>query len=522
MANALPRRPHVAARPVVSYAGAAGVGKGYIFPVRALRVSRCRMSTFAPPIESAPVPPLAADAAPAPAPPRLAWLRKNSWALADQGLISGTNFVTGVLTARALAPAEFGTFSVIYAGLFFANILQSTLITQAHNVLGATRSGEDYRRYTSSTGATQLLIGTTEVLLVLPLALLAFARGWSAAPMLLAVIPAVVGWQLQEFVRRVLYTEQRYARAFANDCVAYGGQTLVLIALFASFKLRGTPFTGAIALYVLAGSSAVAAFIGALQLRGSLSRHMDFAYVRENWHFGKWLTGGELMGWCSSLHMQVWWAALLLGAVASADLRAAMILFGPARVISFFLSTVLPTRFARTLHHRGTDALHARVKRVYLGLIPTVGVYCLLLALFPGPVLKLMYGEQYVGGAAVTVLMLYALSSFLNYMQMVLAAALTASRQTQYIFAGSLCGCIVALVMSPVLIKTFGANGAILSMIATTAIVGVLFVIAYFRCVRSGKSDEPAPQAEGPRGFDVVAAAQADAHAAAPDAKEPA
>jgi hypothetical protein len=32
----------------------------------------------------------------------------------------------------------------------------------------------------------------------------------------------------------------------------------------------------------------------------------------------------------------------------------------------------------------------------------------------------------------VTILMLYSLSSFLNYMQMVLAAALTASRQTPF------------------------------------------------------------------------------------------
>ena len=473
------------------------------------------MSSAAHSIESTPLPSPSATAgevsAPA-APPRLAWLRKNSWALTDQVLISGTNFVTGVLTARALAPAEFGTFSVIYAALLFANILQSTLITQAHNVLGATRTGEDYRRYTASTATAQILILLAEILLALPLALIALARGWDAAPMLLAVVPAIFFWQLQEFVRRVLYTETRYARAFLNDLIGYGGQTLVLIALFASFKLRGTPFTGAMALYALAGASAAAALVGAFQLRRSLARTVDFAYIRENWHFGKWLAGGELMGWCSSLHMQVWWAAILLGTVASADLRAAMILFGPARVISFFLSTVLPTRFAKVLHAGGADALHARIRTIYLGLIPTVGVYCLLLALFPRPVLKLIYGDQYIGGAAVTVLVLYSLSAFLNYMQMVVAAALTASRQTRSIFAGSLCGCVVALVMSPLLIWKFGANGAILSMIVTTLVVGMLYVSAYFRRVRT-----PAPQ-----GFEVIVSAQADAHAAAPDAKEPA
>jgi O-antigen/teichoic acid export membrane protein len=419
---------------------------------------------------------------------RFAFLRKNSFALADQVLISGTNFVTGVLTARALDQGEFGVFSVIYAGLLFANILQSTLVTQAHNVLGATRRGDDYRRYTSSTAAQQLVIAALLALIVLPLTIVAFARGWASASMLLAVIPAIVFWQLQEFVRRVLYTEQRYARAFANDLVAYGGQAILLIALFAAHKLYGTAFTGAIAFYTMAVACAIASVVGAIQLRHDIGRHVDWTHIRENWHFGKWLAGGELMGWCSSLHMQVWWAALLLGAAASADLRAAMILFGPARVVSFFLSSVLPTKFARALEAGGADALHAKLKFVYLGLVPTVGAYCLLLAIFPRQVLWLIYGARYVDdGSAVAVLVLYAVAAFLNYMQLVVAAALTASRQTQQIFLGSLLGCCVALAMSPLLIRQFGANGAILSMITTTLVVGVVFVRAYVRRVRHAR-----------------------------------
>jgi O-antigen/teichoic acid export membrane protein len=73
-------------------------------------------------------------------------------------------------------------------------------------------------------------------------------------------------------------------------------------------------------------------------------------------------------------------------------------------------------------------------------------------------------------------------------MQLVVAAALTASRQTHHIFVGSLAGCAVALVMSPLLISTVGANGAILSMIATTLVVGMLFVSAYVRRVRHAVS----------------------------------
>ena len=91
-------------------------------------------------------------------------------------------------------------------------------------------------------------------------------------------------------------------------------------------------------------------------------------------------------------------------------------------------------------------------------------------------------------------LVLYSLAAFLNYMVLVVSAALTASRQTHHIFIGSLAGCIVALIMSPLLISKFGSNGGILSMIATTLVVAALFTAAYVRRVRNAT---PAVAKEG-------------------------
>jgi O-antigen/teichoic acid export membrane protein len=197
--------------------------------------------------------------------------------------------------------------------------------------------------------------------------------------------------------------------------------------------------------------------------------------------------------------MQVWWAALLLGAWASADLKAAQILFGPTRVIAFFLSTVLPIRFARTLHAHGPAAMHAQLRHVLAWLIPMAGAYCALLVIFPRPLLHLVYGSGYDASDAAKVLMLYSMSAFLGYMQMVIAAALTASRQTRSMFAGNAAGCAVALAMSPVCIKMFGASGAIVSMIVTTLVTTLMFIIAYRDHSRAARV----------AGFDVLAAAAA-------------
>jgi O-antigen/teichoic acid export membrane protein len=87
---------------------------------------------------------------------------------------------------------------------------------------------------------------------------------------------------------------------------------------------------------------------------------------------------------------------------------------------------------------------------------------------------------------------------------MVVVAALTASRRTRSIFIGNAWGCGVALVMSPVCIKLFGAPGAIVSMIVTYVVVTSFFVYAYARLSRAAAEEEAARVAARP---DVAAEA---------------
>src|SRR5688500_7097536 len=186
-------------------------------------------------------------------------LGKDVWALGDQVLISGTNFVTMILAARGLHPEAFGAFTLVYSALLFANIFQSTLVTQAHNVLGAARSGADYVRYTTSTAVSQLMIIAAEAAIAGAVAMLAWLQGWEAAPMLIALVPAIVAYQIQEFIRRVLYTEGRFTAAFFNDLLSYGTQTI----LIASLWLAGEgELTGPRILYIIATTTTIGAVVG--------------------------------------------------------------------------------------------------------------------------------------------------------------------------------------------------------------------------------------------------------------------
>lgn len=404
------------------------------------------------------------------------WLNRNIWALGDQILISAANFITMVLAARSMPKAEFGAFTLIYSALLLANVMQSTLVTQAHNVLGSSREGLSYRIYTSTTAAGQLIFILAEALVATAIAVAAGMRHAPETAMLIALVPSIVGWQLQEFVRRVLYTEGRIGAAFANDIVSYAGQTVWVVVLW-----HWRTLTGASALYALAWTSVAAALWGVWQMRHSLVMKFDFAALRENWHFGKWLAGAEIVGWCSSLHMYLYLAALFIGVAASGELRAAQLIFGPTRMLAFFLGNVLPIRFARALVRGGDAEMHSGLRKVVAVIAPLLGSYCIFVAIFASRLMRFLYGDNYAGDASV--LQLYAVCAFLNYMQMVVAAALSAKRLTHLIFTSSICGGVIALSMSWPLIKFLGIDGAVVCMILTAVIVSIFYIRAYGRNV---------------------------------------
>jgi O-antigen/teichoic acid export membrane protein len=426
----------------------------------------------------------AVTSSPADATPARTGLRRyvrDFWAVADQALISGSNFTTMVLVARGLGdPAQFGLFTLVYSALLFSNQLQSALVTQPHNVLGSARHHhhpDEYAAYTTSTLLSQVLLAGIEALAALLAAIIAYRVGWSAAPLLLILAPCVVGWQLMEFVRRVLYTEGRHGAAFLNDCISYGGQMLTIGALWGLDRLSHAPhhwLNGLSAMSALSITASLATLVGLWQIRRSLTPHVNLKAFALNWRFGKWLAGSEILAWCSSVHMYLYLAAVLLGTVATGELKAAQVLFGPTRILAYYLDTVLPIRFARRIAAGAEHTITADVRRLLGRVVLPMGMYCLLIALLARPLLRFTFGEGYAG--AYTALILYSVYTFLTYVQMIVATALKARHKTHMIFWGALSGVAVALPTSLVLIRHWQMNGVVIAMIGGALTVTLLYI----------------------------------------------
>lgn len=413
-------------------------------------------------------------------------LRRGIWGLCDQTFISGTNFATTVVLARDLGPGRYGAFAIVYAAIFFASAAQSALVTRPHNVIGTAQQGAGYRRYTTATAASQLaFIG---VLAFIVLGAAAIARGDAAGigPLLLPLLPALVAWQVQEFIRRVLYTEGRLKDAFLNDCVSYGTQAVGIIAL-GRFGL----LTGARALYIIALTSAVAALWGCWQIRRSLDARAIRGALRErwlveNWRFGRWIFGAILVASASS---QIY-TALIGGLISVAEagaFRAIITVFGPARILLSAMETSLTPAAARIYNERGQPGLNGFILRVVLLSVPVMVGYSLLVSIFATPLLGTVFGEGYRQYG--WLLVLVALTYVLMYLLSPVVIALEGQRLSAPVFHAGLCSGLLGLAVGVVVIHLFGLVGAAVGMIVDVIISNT---ILWWRYARLGAPRAPA------------------------------
>lgn len=360
--------------------------------------------------------------------------------VADQAAISACNLGVTVLLARKLSQHDFGLFALAYSVLLLSNSIQAGLITQPHNLLGPRLKGDAYRRYTASVTLAQLGLCAAFALLTAGAWGVFAAMGWSLAPLLLALLPTIPAWQLQEHVRRVFYTEGRIGRALTCDVLTYGGQLAGVAALWWTSELTATR-----ALWVVAAANAAGAAIGLAWMRASLAWPGAWADVRENWRVGKWLVGTELAGTWLCDGLLVYLAAAILGPTAAGIIRGVHTLFGPVRILIQAVHVMLPISLARALDDSGENALRAQTRTAFATAVPAFVLFCLVIELWPGGLLAFAYGPEWA--SATGVLRLYALAIMLNYLGAIFASALKAAQDTRAVFYNRLSAGVIGLII---------------------------------------------------------------------------
>jgi O-antigen/teichoic acid export membrane protein len=409
-----------------------------------------------------------------------AWGLKSALALADQGIFSGAGFLVNLLLARWLAPESYGAFAVTFGAFLFISGFHAALLLEPLAVMGAGRHSDNLPAYFRA----QFLV---HFVLVGGLALAGILGGavvWRVTPDS-PLVGAIMGSALMLplllllwLVRRMCYVMHRPSLAIAGT----GSYLILIIAGLAALRHFGwaTPFFSFLLMggASLVSSGVLVARIGFFRGPKTPSDISWRAALRENWNYGRWLVGSNVL-FHLSCQSQTFLAASLLGLGAAGILRAMqlpMLAMVHATLAAGLL--VLPS-FSYDFGRGQTERLRHKAWLASAGLGSAALCFAAILWLFARPVEHLLFGGKYSSYAGLIPLLVLAAAC--QGFSTGYAMAIRASRNTRFDLVANAIAAPVAVVSALLFMRWWGLFGAAASLVAGVGAYTVVVCWIYYR-----------------------------------------
>jgi O-antigen/teichoic acid export membrane protein len=381
---------------------------------------------------------------------------KGAATIADQAVVSATNFVTSVLIGRVCSKDELGFYMLGFTIMLFSNGIQQALILSPYVVFSARLPGDGLRRYTGSSLIHQFGLCTVAAL-VLALAgvLLSLLKSWQQLDKIIwalaLVMPLIL---LREFARQVSFARLQVGVALLLDSAVFivqAGGLLILAHYGALSSSR--------AYCLMGGACGVTSLVWLFRSRHQFAFSLDQVVpdLQQNWRLARWLFASTFAR-AGSSQMYPWILTAFHGAAATGVLAACRGVLFSANPFLIGLQNFLGPKSAHEFHHNGPNGLYRMVTRAVLIVAAVMGVFCAIMLVFGGVFLKTLYGEKYAGyGMVIGVL---ALGQLVSAMNTPLTSGLLAMERSDVEFKGYLMALAVMLTGGVWLVKSYGALGA--------------------------------------------------------------
>lgn len=401
-----------------------------------------------------------------PGQPRIGGARGAGLTLADQVVSSASNFVLGVLVARAGGADALGSFGIAF--LIWLTVLGANraLVTEPMTVGGSTER-EDAQLREGMLASVVLGVGAAGLLATVATALL--LAGIDAV-VLLALAPWIPSLLAHDYWRGMAYRLQRPDHALTSDAVFAAVQGCITFALFALEVASVPAFLAAWGIGATAGAAT-----GLCLARVRMTCRGGLAHLRTLWPRSRWFLA-EFGTMFPSDQGYLLLLPLLLGTVQFGAYRAGTSLIGPALVIFVAAGNVGLPECVRRLRYHGVSGLAAYTPRLTGAVLALTILYCGTVALLAEPLLRLTYGEGFTDGVVVT--QLVAAQFAITAVGFGYGVALKAAGQMRQLWAVRAATAVVAIGGVIVLAPALGLVGA--------GLVGVLAGVTYTVGVMAG------------------------------------
>jgi hypothetical protein len=282
----------------------------------------------------------------------------------------------------------------------------------------------------------------------------------------------MIGFQLQDWLRRALYVKTANRAVFFSDLLAYGGQLAVLAWLGYVGDL--TPVTALLALAFSFSCSALATAV----IHGIRPDYVAaVSVIRQYWGVSRDFLATWQLQWLGSQGV-VLLGAGMIGQQAAGAIRAALNLLGPINVAFQWMDNVVPVRAALHLRDTGRHALVAYLGRIGLVGGVVLGLFALLLLPVDEWLMVFLYGEEYRPFAILVVFQ--ALYYLFSHGYRMAAYYYRAMGETRILAHSSFWWAVVSVGLALLAVREFGERGIMMALIAGE-VAGLLYLTRWWR-----------------------------------------
>jgi O-antigen/teichoic acid export membrane protein len=408
--------------------------------------------------------------------------------IADQVIVSGSNFATGILLVRGLGLEQFGIFTVAYAVILLANSIQLSFICSPMITLAAlSEDGEPRKRYLRGMFGVQLrfcVIVTAAAALVSGV-FLWFKPQFGGARLLPAFLISVFAYLMQDWLRRYYFAAGKSRDSIWNDVISYVGQAVILVGLMLMHRM-----TINTAFWSIAVTSAAAFLAGYAFERIGYSREE----LRESWHQSRGLSRDLAIA--NQLQWLVYQGAMLIGAAvlgaeAAGSVRATQNVVGPVNVAYQAMENLVPLKAGEEMRRGGIRRVAKFLFRFGCQGFVVLSLLFLGIGLFSREFLSFFYGHKVAVYGGVLDLQLVYFLLFWPLRQF--SYLFRTINHTSSLLMASLLAAVTSLILIYPCVRSFHAMGIMVAAVAGQSMNLLYMAVAWMR-IRSSltRSGEPA------------------------------
>jgi O-antigen/teichoic acid export membrane protein len=402
-------------------------------------------------------------------------------ALCDQGVVSLTNFGTGLIIGRVCGKSELGVYMLAWTLVTLATEISAALIITPYTVFGPQLTGDHRKRYLGSMLVHQSLLSVLFASAIAIAAALGSSRGilsHSVSTILWTTAAVIVFVGLREFVRRVSFAELRIGSALCVDlcaCLSQIGGMLVLLhsgALTAS----GT--------YIVIGISSATTAVGWIALRRKLFRlstRLWLGDLTRNWSLAKWVLGSGLL-WTLSMYLYPWVLAAFHGTSVTGIWAASCGTVALGNPVLLGLGNYIGPTISNLYAASGIGAMRRYVHRSGLLFVGLLLPLVLALLGFGDRIVTAIYGSAYSGNSVVIALL--AVNLLLSAWTFPYSRGLFTLECAKTDMMANLAAFILLFTVGIGAVKTHAALGAALSLVLSNSVTAIIRMGAFVREVR--------------------------------------